>query len=139
MNNIFIFINIKETKMMTHNGMQVTVKVSELLSRLEDNLKAHESQYNHALELWQEDFANEVDELEASSLDKFPQSLIDIQNSVPKSYAKEYERAIDMFEMTVQEEMTIDQDMFNQYCRDEWGWKHSTLTNKYYMSANSAI
>lgn len=41
----------------------------------------------------------------------------------PVSYEKEYARAIRMIELSVEENISVEQDVFNQLVMDEWSWK----------------
>lgn len=43
----------------------------------------------------------------------------------PSSYEKEYNRAIRMLELSVEENITVEEDVFNQLVLDEWGWKNN--------------
>lgn len=55
--------------------------------------------------------------------------------AAPTSYEKEYGRAIRMLELSVEEVIDIEEDVFNQLVLDEWSWKHSfTASNTMYKS-----
>lgn len=55
--------------------------------------------------------------------------------SAPKSYAPEYGRAIRMLELSVEEIIDIEEDVFNQLVLDEWGWKNNFIaTSTLYKS-----
>lgn len=41
----------------------------------------------------------------------------------PRSYEKEYGRAIRMLELSVEEIIDVDEHTFNQLVLDEWAWK----------------
>ncbi len=44
--------------------------------------------------------------------------------AAPTSYANDYARAIRMLELSVEEVIDVEEDIFNQLVLDEWGWKH---------------
>lgn len=41
----------------------------------------------------------------------------------PTSYSAEYGRAIRMLELSVEDVIEVEEDIFNQLVLDEWGWK----------------
>lgn len=48
---------------------------------------------------------------------------IGVEMKVPRSYAKEYEAAIDMAEWDVRETLELTHAEFTCFVRDEWDWK----------------
>ena len=60
--------------------------------------------------------------------------------SKPVSYENNYSRAIRMLELSVEDEIVVEEDVFNQLVLDEWQWKTSFLSNKpIWMSSDSII
>ena len=49
--------------------------------------------------------------------------------SAPVSYEQNYNRAIRMLELSVEEIIDVEEDVFNQLVLDEWGWKHSFVAS----------
>lgn len=45
--------------------------------------------------------------------------------SAPVSYEDSYKRAIRMLELSVEEIIEVEEDVFNQLVLDEWSWKRS--------------
>ena len=45
--------------------------------------------------------------------------------SAPVSYEDSYKRAIRMLELSIEDVIEIEEDVFNQLVLDEWSWKHS--------------
>jgi len=55
--------------------------------------------------------------------------------TAPNSYEKDYSRAIRMLELSVEEIIEVEEDVFNQLVLDEWHWKHSfSVTNTMYKA-----
>lgn len=53
----------------------------------------------------------------------------------PDSYENDYTRAIRMLELSVEDTIEVEQDIFNQLVLDEWSWKTSfSMTNATYKS-----
>ena len=119
------------------NEMKVTVKKDELLKRLKDNRRNHIKVYKESLKLWQKDLAKATKEIKASDYVGFPRILTEIERDCPTTHEAEYDRVIDMFSMSMKDEIELSGDMFNTYCRDEWGWKSSVMSNKYYSMSVS--
>lgn len=43
--------------------------------------------------------------------------------TIPVSYEKEYKRALRMLELSVEDTIEVEEDVFNQLVLDEWSWK----------------
>ena len=53
----------------------------------------------------------------------------------PNTYESEYTRAIRMLELSVEDTIEVEQDVFNQLVLDEWHWKQSfDVSNSLYKS-----
>lgn len=48
---------------------------------------------------------------------------------VPVSYEDSYKRAIRMLELSVEDIIEVEEDVFNQLVLDEWTWKRSFTAN----------
>jgi hypothetical protein len=48
---------------------------------------------------------------------------------VPVSYEDSYKRAIRMLELSVDDIIEVEEDVFNQLVLDEWSWKRSFTAN----------
>lgn len=107
---------------MFHNGKQMLkYKTKEILGILKENRAKHEKDYNEALEVFTRINAevkafvkkvkaeNEGVELEVS-LDK------------PKTFVRNYDHVIRMFELCTEEIVELDGNTFSQYVMDEWEW-----------------
>ena len=58
----------------------------------------------------------------------------------PNSYEPSYKRAIRMLELSVDNEIEVEEDVFNQLVLDEWQWKHSFSTsNSLYKTISSSM
>lgn len=58
--------------------------------------------------------------------------------AAPVSYEKDYGRAIRMLELSVDEVIEVEEDIFNQLVLDEWHWKHSfSASNTMYKAGAS--
>lgn len=105
----------------------VKIKKSELLSIVRKNKESHILQFSEA----SEDFIKgalrvakenlqlaETGDLESISKFKMlPQK--------PVSYENSYARAIRMLELSIDDVIEVEEDIFNQLVLDEWSWKHA--------------
>ena len=58
--------------------------------------------------------------------------------SAPISYKNSYNRAIRMLELSVDDTIEVEEEIFNQMVLDEWHWKHQfTVSNAMYKSAGA--
>jgi len=119
--------------------IEVTVKRSELLSRLEENRAKHAAEFQQAIAAWQQELDASLKEISPGNEFEFPAALDRLREDCPVSHVDEYEQAIDMFSMCVNDEIKLDSDAFNTFCRDEWGWKTSLSNNRFYRSVAIAI
>ena len=123
--------------MMRYGEITVTVKRKELLERLKENREKHADVYQDALTFWQEELQAVVDKLNSEKYIEFPPILDKLRNDCPKSYVDEYDKVIDMFGMSCDEEIKVESGMFNQFCRDEWDWKDNVASNKFYKMSEA--
>ena len=55
----------------------------------------------------------------------------------PISYEDSYRRAIRMLELSIEDVIEVEEDVFNQLVLDEWSWKHSfAASNATYKSGS---
>jgi hypothetical protein len=55
--------------------------------------------------------------------------------AAPRSYEDSYKRAIRMLELSVEDVIEVEEDVFNQLVLDEWQWKSSfTASNALYKT-----
>ena len=126
----------------------VTVSKAELLAKLKTNLAAHTADYAEASARFREGLLAELDVRRkkiAEELDRIQQTfsqpdakpvlpvadhgLLYFGNlAVPASHVADYQRAIEMLEMSVNDEVTLDASEFRQFVRDEWSWKEEYNT-----------
>lgn len=112
----------------------VKVKKTELLEALEKNRLAHRSIFQEA----QIGYRKKAIEL----LDKALRDARDgreiktfIQLQAPIDQTSDYDRAIKMIEMCVDDVVEIDEKDFACYVMDDWSWKKQFLTtNAFYTN-----
>lgn len=104
----------------------VTVDRERLLNILKENREIHLTEYNQAVELWRIEWQKLL-----SGEDSVGAELLDPSQSVrnrfrglllehPTSFLHDYDDAISMLEMSVDESIVLDRHEFNQYVKNGW-------------------
>jgi hypothetical protein len=105
----------------------VKVEKNELLGIVRDNKKKHVKEFDEAVKDYKKaalKVAKEHVELAKSGeLDQI--AKIRAMPQRPSSYEKDYDRAIRMLELSVEDTIELEEDIFNQLVLDEWTWKNS--------------
>lgn len=114
------------------NAMKsVKLKKKELLKIVRENREKHIGQYAESVEDYKTaavKLAKEHVELaKTGELNKI--AKIKAMPSAPASYEKEYDRAIRMLELSVDDVIELEEDVFNQLVLDEWAWKHQFVAS----------
>lgn len=103
----------------------VVVKKDDLLAKVKENKEKHVNEAKIALDDYNLVAKNLL--LERIELANKGEADVDLRFNLakPVSYQNEYERAIEMLEMTTHDKVTLSVQQFDQYVRDRWGWKES--------------
>ena len=108
----------------------IKMKRIELLDIVRANKIKHEQEYAESVE----DYKKLVLQIATANL-KLAKTgeLADFKKikshpNPPQSYDDSYRRAVRMLELSVDEVIEIEEDVFNQLVLDEWHWKHSFVT-----------
>ena len=113
----------------------------KLLEIVKENKEKHIKEYADAVEEYKAcvlelckknlNVAKKGDLAELSRLAPMPMK--------PTSYEHEYFKAIRMMELSVEDELVVQEEIFNQLVLDEWYWKSSfTATKMSYGNVSSA-
>ena len=105
----------------------VKVEKLELLGIVRDNKKKHVKEFDEAVKDYKKaalKVAKEhVDLAKTGDLDQI--AKIRAMPQRPTSYEKDYDRAIRMLELSVEDTIELEEDIFNQLVLDEWTWKNA--------------
>lgn len=119
----------------------VKVKKEELLKVIRENLKKHQEAFAAA---WAE-FVKDYKDLAGKMIEKIdqanPQSKPSMAISllVPEDHSADYERVIKMLEMSVDEEVRLEQHEASSYLMDEWQWKERWAENTMSYASKSGF
>ena len=109
------------------NAMRsVKINKTELLDIVITNKVKHVKEFNEAVEDYKTAAIKVAEEhiklAKTGDLEQI--ALIKAMPQKPASYVKEYDRAIRMLELSVEDIIELESDVFNQLVLDEWSWKN---------------
>jgi len=107
---------------------QMTMKRQDLLQALADNLESHRDTFLKAQKSYR---AAAIAELDRMLADARAGNAIKRAVSLPEpeDHSDDYQHAIRMLEMCVDDEIEITADDFQKLVMDDWGWKASWAAN----------
>jgi hypothetical protein len=109
----------------------VKINKDELLKIVRDNQKKHVKEFDESVKDYKKaaiKVAKEHVELaKTGELDQI--AKIKAMPQRPMSYEDSYNRAIRMLELSVDDIIELEEDIFNQLVLDEWTWKHSFVAS----------
>lgn len=109
----------------------IKMKRVELLIIVRENMAKHVTEYLEAVEDYKKlvlkQSLDNLDMAKTGDLDTF--SRIKSVPSRPNSYESSYRRAVRMLELSIEDVIEIEEDVFNQLVLDEWSWKHSFVAS----------
>jgi hypothetical protein len=102
----------------------VIVQRGKLLERLGENREKHRAIFESALEGYRSRAIVELDAmLEDAKAGRQIRRMVSLIE--PEDHTEDYDRVIDMLEMSVNDEIEISAQEFAQYVRDDWAWKRA--------------
>ena len=109
-----------------HLQMTVKVKKAELIEKITKAKQEHIAQYEKALQGWtakMQSAADKVlDRISAGSLRVFPKEFNELMR-MPSLHVDDFDQALRMLEMSVDDEITLEPEDFNQLVLGNWAWK----------------
>lgn len=99
----------------------------ELLEIVRENQKKHVAEYQEAVTDFKKAVINVTKENLALARTGRLEEIRKIRSvpHAPESYQDSYTRAIRMLELSVEDQIELDEQVFNQLVLDEWQWKLS--------------
>ena len=107
---------------MIDSNFSVTVPRLEVIEKLKANLTRHKADYIEAVDAYYEGVEKKL-KAELKKFKNKPRESVRVSLSFPVTFADSYETAIEMLEMSVDENIVLNRDMFVKFIKDEWEWK----------------
>lgn len=105
----------------TMHSKTVNVNRLKMIESIKAGLALHTATYNEAQADFQQYALIEANKFrDAIAAGDFRKTSINLVQ--PTSHIKDYEEAIEIFEMSVDENINIDLDAFKAYFKNEWNW-----------------
>lgn len=108
--------------------MQVRLKKTELLQKLEENRSAHRAIFDEAVEGYRKTVIEHL-EGHIAAIKKGKVVRVVVNLPMPEDHTKDYNRVIAMFTMDQHDYADLEEQEFAQYVLDEWDWKRQFLTS----------
>ena len=119
--------------------LQMTTKVNKvgLIAKIKAALEEHREQYKKALEGWMRQMqgAGEIviGRVQSGKIMAFPNEFHNLMQ-IPSLHTADYEAALKMLEMSVDDVIELGPEDFNQLVLGNWEWKERwNTTNSRYM------
>lgn len=110
----------------------ITVDKQELLATLQSNLEKHVAEYDETISRYPAAVATALRE-RADQIEAGKDVNLAFNLPKPKSYADEYEDAIQMLTWEQKDSVELDQTQFKNLVQDEWHWKDGfAATTQFY-------
>lgn len=108
-----------------HRGLQeVRVTKSSLITKLRENREEHRAIFEEALSGWKEKVTKALEDAYQDAL-AGKEFRVHFGLERPEDHTEDYDQAITMLEMSLDEELVLTYSEFRQYVMDEWGWHHA--------------
>lgn len=106
----------------------IEVKKEALLEKLKENRDKHRKLFEEALDGWEKRVVEELKKAvsDAKAKREFRTTFFLPQ---PVDHTSEYDAIIEQVEWDVNETIELSPQQFNQFVRDDWGWKEDFLNN----------
>lgn len=114
----------------------VNVARAALLAALKSNKEVHVEDYAEMKIEYQKQVIDGLKELLAKAESTTDVVSYRLDLSKPSSYEKDYDIAIGMLEMSVDENLVITTQEYSQYVLNEWHWSNSFAVSKSAYSSN---
>jgi hypothetical protein len=107
---------------------QVTVEKADLIEIVTKNRGEHRKIFEQAVEGYKKR-AVELLEEHIERIKKGKLEQVRVSLPVPTDHTADYDRVLKMLDMSVDEEITLDESSFAEYVMDDWDWQRQFLTD----------
>jgi hypothetical protein len=104
------------------------VSKNDLLTILRENRARHSETFQKALDAYYNEMLRLLEQKIADVRAGRKVSHV-ITLPTPEEHIADYDRVIGMLEMSLDEEVELDEHQYDEYVNDEWGWRRSFTAN----------
>lgn len=104
---------------------EMKMRRTDLTDVLKKNRAEHRTIFEAAVEGFVEQAQKQLADLAAKALGGWGHIQLAVRLPIPQDYTGEYDEAIKMLEMCIDNEIVITSDDFDRLVMDNWGWKKS--------------
>lgn len=101
---------------------EVRLSKEDVLSTLMDNRENHRAKFEEAMEGYKEQAIKTLEKHIAQIKANDPQRVM-LSLPLPEDHTDDYDRAIDMLQWSLDDEVVLNNREFQTYIQDDWGWK----------------
>jgi hypothetical protein len=118
---------------------QIKVDKAKLLEIVRKNREEHGGTFEEAQKTYREVVIKALDEQLKAAREGQPFQLrVLVSLEAPQNHTADYDRAIQMLEMSVDDQIIVSEQEFQQYVQDIWGWSRDwAISNMNYVNKNS--
>lgn len=104
----------------------IRVKRETLLEVLKSNRDSHRATFEEAMEGYRRKSIEILEDHIKRIKDDAPEKIV-VSLPIPDDHTDEYDRVIEMIEWSIDDEFWLSGHEFDQFVRDNWGWKAAFL------------
>jgi hypothetical protein len=118
---------------------QIKVDKAKLLEIVRKNREEHGGTFEEAQKTYREVAIKALDEQLKAAREGQPFQLrVLVSLEAPQNHTADYDRSIQMLEMSVDDQIIVSEQEFQQYVQDIWGWSRDwAISNMNYVNKNS--
>ena len=106
----------------------IKVNKADLIAKIKANREEHKDLYEKAVTVYRERAITEIDRMaeEARRGDKIRHAFV---LPVPEQHLEDFDRALEMLQWSLDDEVVLQEYEFTQLVQNEWGWARNFAAN----------
>lgn len=101
---------------------EVRLSKEDVLVALSNNRDSHREKFIEAMEGYKEEAIKTLEKHISQIKENDPQRIV-LTLPLPEDHTDDYDRAIDMLQWSLDDEVVLNNREFQTYIQDDWGWK----------------
>lgn len=117
---------------------KVTVRKAELLEAVKKNQGEHRAIFEEALEGFKAEALVALN-AEIARIKEGKKRQVVVMVNPPEDHSHDYARVVKMLEMSIADEIELDNEQFAKYVMDDWEWQRNFLASATNYNSMNAI